>query len=383
MVHLTPSPLFQIRLENDTLIMNGTRTESVGCVLRGQLVLAITEPTKFKEIKLSFQGKSKVGWVDGGGIGQYYINEEKILYQHDWEFLSADKHYHLMKPDNYHWDFELILPGTLPETIEGCQHGSVKYTLKAIAERHTFALNLHTQRKVTLVRSLLSGSLEYSQGVIITNNWNNKIDYEFSIDSRVFGLGDKIPIKIKLKSIDDDFKVQEIICVFKEYTTYTAGSNQKTDSKVIKIANENNFSRDVNSWYHLMEISIPNDPIYCLYDSQNDIICVNHKLKFYVTFINKIHSQRCELRAVSSIMVTPDSYNSDNMNLPAYYENHLSRPYSEDAPLDPSTCHFVSSLHEVEEMNKLPSYRSVASLIPVPLADSLLPPTYDATINGH
>lgn len=65
MVHLTPSPLFQIRLENDSLTMHGSQSESVGCVLRGQLVLAITEPTKFKEIKLSFQGKSKVGWVDG------------------------------------------------------------------------------------------------------------------------------------------------------------------------------------------------------------------------------------------------------------------------------------------------------------------------------
>jgi hypothetical protein len=65
MVHFTPSPLFQIRLENDTLTMRGSQTESVGCVLRGQLVLVITEQTKFKEIKLSFQGKSKVGWVDG------------------------------------------------------------------------------------------------------------------------------------------------------------------------------------------------------------------------------------------------------------------------------------------------------------------------------
>ena len=45
------SPLFQIRLQDDDLIMRGSQTESVGCVLRGQLVLAITEPTKFKEIK--------------------------------------------------------------------------------------------------------------------------------------------------------------------------------------------------------------------------------------------------------------------------------------------------------------------------------------------
>src|SRR5436305_5667567 len=129
MVHLTPSPLplFQIRLQDSTLTMRGSQTESVGCVLRGQLVLAITEPTKFKEIKLSFQGKSKISWVEGTGKGQYFHDEERILYQHDWAFLPAGKQLHVLQPKNYLWDFELIIPGTLPETIEGCQFGSVKY----------------------------------------------------------------------------------------------------------------------------------------------------------------------------------------------------------------------------------------------------------------
>jgi hypothetical protein len=65
MVHFKSTPLFQIRLDEDTLIMRGSKTESVGCVLRGQLVLVITEQTKFKEIRLTFQGKSKISWVDG------------------------------------------------------------------------------------------------------------------------------------------------------------------------------------------------------------------------------------------------------------------------------------------------------------------------------
>lgn len=65
MVHFKATPLFQIRLDDDSLIMRGSKAESVGCVLRGQLVLFITEQTKFKEIRLTFQGKSKVGWVDG------------------------------------------------------------------------------------------------------------------------------------------------------------------------------------------------------------------------------------------------------------------------------------------------------------------------------
>src|SRR5436305_10150880 len=101
MVHLTssPLPLFQIRLQDNTLTMRGSQTESVGCVLRGQLVLAITEPTKFKEIKLTFQGKSKIEWE------QNFHKEERILYQHDWTFLPTRKKYHVLKPDNYHWDF--------------------------------------------------------------------------------------------------------------------------------------------------------------------------------------------------------------------------------------------------------------------------------------
>ncbi|RIA83235.1 hypothetical protein C1645_469656 [Glomus cerebriforme] len=370
--------------------MHGSQTESVGCVLRGQLVLAITEPTKFKEIRLFFQGNSKVGWLDGEGIGQYYKGEEKILYQHDWIFLPGDKDYHVLKPDNYHWDFELILPGTLPETIEECKYGSIKYILKAVAERNTFALNLHTQRKVTIVRSLLPDSLEYMQTAVVTHNWRNKIQYEFSMNSKVFRLGDKIPIFLELKSIDENFKFQTISCMFKEYATYSIGAIQKTHAKVIKIvsADVNSFSRDMNSWNHFMEISIPNNLTYCLYDTQNDIIRIKHQLKFFMTFFNIVNNIHFELRTYLSIIITPASCYSNDMNLPAYGENCVNTTNIEDdqistSPLSnfSSTCSLVESIHEIEEMSKLPSYRSIASLIPVPLADSSLPPTYDASVN--
>jgi len=371
--------------------MRGSQTESVGCVLRGQLVLAITEPTKFKEIKLSFQGKSKVSWVDGTGKGQYFHDEERVLYQHDWTFLPAKKQYHILKPDNYHWDFELILPGTLPETIEGCQHGSVKYTLKAIAERHVLAVNLHAQRKVTLLRSLLP-SLENLQSAFITSTWINKVEYEFSANSTVFSLGDKISVIINLISLEENLKIQNILCVFKEYTTYKIRTSHKTVSKPIAVIDEPIYSQQ-DSWNHFMEIKIPNDPTYCLYDSQNDIIRISHKLKFYVKFTNN-QNRTCELRATLPVIITSTS-NSDIMDLPAYNENenYLEKFYSDDDSLILSrqnTCSssfssspcssFSESLREIEDLSKLPSYRSIASLIPAPLADSLLPPTYDASI---
>ncbi|RIA91713.1 hypothetical protein C1645_766849 [Glomus cerebriforme] len=400
MVHFTSSPLFQIRLENDSLIMSGSKTESVGCVLRGQLVLVVTEPTKFKEINLTFQGRSKVGWVDGVGKAQYHHSEERILFQHDWTFLPAKKQCHVLNPDNYHWDFELILPGTLPETIEGCYHGNVKYTLKATAERSTFAPNLHAQRKVTLLRSMLPSSIEFLQTSTIANTWTNKIEYDFSIGAKVFSLGDKFQVSVNLRSIEDDLKVQEILCVLKEYVTYTIGPHQKTDSKAITGVCENDLSRNVNSWCRILELQVPNDPTHCVYDSQNDTICVIHRLKFYVTLFNQKTNHTSELRASLPIIIT---LSNDSLNLPAYHENE-SDLLSDDDMFDDeylrslsssssasstfsspfsSPCSSFDESCEIKNMCRLPSYRSISSLIPVPLSDSLLPPTYDASISGH
>jgi hypothetical protein len=328
----------------------------------------------------------------GVGKGQYYHGEEKIIFQHDWTFLPAGKQCHVLNPDNYHWDFELILPGTLPETIEGCPHGTLSYSLKAIAERNTFALNLRTKRNVTIMRSILPSSMEYLQAVVMANTWGDKVDYEFSAGAKIFSLGDIIPINVYLRSIDHELKIREIICIFKEYATYSIGTSQKTDTKDIKSLTYSNFSKEDDTWNHSMEILIPDDLSHCLYDSQNDMIRVRHKLKFYVTLFNQKTEQNYELRATLPIIIT---INNDSLDLPAYnenylldniYENSFSRCGSSASSISStfsSPCSSFVDSPTIEEMCKLPSYRSISSLIPIPLADSLLPPTYDDSTRGR
>jgi hypothetical protein len=299
----------------------------------------------------------------------------------------------LLKPDNYHWDFELVLPGTLPETIEKCNHGSIRYTLKAVAERHTFAPNLHTRRKVTLIRSLLPTSLEYLQTAVVTSNLNNIFEYEVSTNSRVFCLGDTIPVKIKLSSLNENVKIQSILCIFDEHVTYTIGTNQKVDSRIIDDFNLSNFSSELYSWNRLMELSIPDNPTHCHYDSQNDTIRIDHLLKFYIT-LEKHNGSLHESLAILPIIITPISPSSD-VNLPAYsaddddinnYDNCDSfsdNSRSNSLLSSPTLSSFDESLYETQEdMNKLPSYGSIASSIPAPLSDFSLPPTYDSSINS-
>lgn len=55
---------FKIQLENDTLVIRGSPEESVGCVLRGHVVLNTKETIKVKSIHLSLLGKMKIQWSE-------------------------------------------------------------------------------------------------------------------------------------------------------------------------------------------------------------------------------------------------------------------------------------------------------------------------------
>ncbi|CAG8532557.1 10506_t:CDS:2 [Ambispora leptoticha] len=398
---INPSSLFQIRLEQDTLTMRGSPSESVGCVLRGQLVLALNEPIKVREIRMIFRGKSKVNWIDGVGAGQSYHSEERIFYQHEWTFLPAKKNYHILSPKNYCWDFELILPGILPETVEGCENGYVHYKLKAVAERHKFALNLNTQRAVHILRCPLPTSLDCTQSLVIANTWSDKVEYEIVVASRAYTFGEKIPIDITLKPLQKHLAVKKFTCSLKEYTTYHVGQHTKKSNRIIRIGRDDKFPSKGDLWTTTELLQIPTSSPFCQYDTQNEIIRVRHKLKFTIQFINEETKHLSELRASMSIIITP--INGDAMFLPAYDEHYLGAemrdcnsilpPISRDilSSSDNSSTLSGSSGSSTEhkfpefddlELMKLPTYRSITALIPAPVYDSL-PPTYDACIGTH
>lgn len=54
----------KIHVESDTLVLRGSPEESVGCVLRGCLILHVKETIKVKSINLNFAGRMKVQWSE-------------------------------------------------------------------------------------------------------------------------------------------------------------------------------------------------------------------------------------------------------------------------------------------------------------------------------
>ena len=54
-----------IELETKEIVLLGHASESAGKLLRGSLVLSLTEPMKVRSVHLTFTGKMKVSWSEG------------------------------------------------------------------------------------------------------------------------------------------------------------------------------------------------------------------------------------------------------------------------------------------------------------------------------
>lgn len=186
----------------------------------------------------------------------------------------------------YDRDFELPLPGDLPESV---QHnlGEVNYRLKATVERPTFSMNYNDKKLLRVSRVLLASSLELSQSLVISNVWVDKLSYDISVPTKVFGLGSIIPITFALMPIAQDLRVRSVSCVLKEYTTLSADEHSKMEGKVVKHLRDENFASGPDQWTKTELLTVPDYNSHLVQtDSNCDLIKIKHKLKFTVSLTN-------------------------------------------------------------------------------------------------
>ncbi|CAG8827304.1 14494_t:CDS:1, partial [Racocetra persica] len=298
-----------------------------------------------------------------------FQSDENIIFQHDWVFLEP-KNYHKLDAGNYHWDFELILPGSLPETVEGFENGLIEYKLKAVAERHSFAsfaLNLNAQQKITLQRCTFLNS-EDILDTIVSNIWNERVAYDLSVDSKTFTLGDEISLLVDLKPLTQSIRIHEYVCSLHECVSFTVGSNPRASCRVISTIRGNSLHWNGAFWSDLLKITIPQSKNTCLYDTENSIIQITHQLKISIIFM--VYENRLvELRAQLPIIIT---LKKDDMELPAYKE------------YDPYPIHLLHGVRDhienIENIDfSLPSYNSINTDAPPYIMDLTPPYIMDLT----
>ncbi|KAI1170145.1 hypothetical protein F4777DRAFT_135996 [Nemania sp. FL0916] len=112
--------------------------------------------------------------------------------------VAQPKSYKVFRPGRYEYAFELPIDHHQLETTR-LQFGSVKWELEAIVERAgAFKPNLHGSKEVRIVRVPDQLSLEMTEPISISRQWEDQLHYDIMISGKSFPIGSQIPIAFKL-----------------------------------------------------------------------------------------------------------------------------------------------------------------------------------------
>jgi len=108
------------------------------------------------------------------------------------------KGYKIFAPGTYEYTFELPIDHSQLETTK-LQYGSIKWELETTVERAgAFKPNLHGTKEVPVVRLPDQMSLEMTEPISISRQWEDQLHYDIMISGKSFPIGTKIPIAFKL-----------------------------------------------------------------------------------------------------------------------------------------------------------------------------------------
>ncbi|KAM3079576.1 hypothetical protein ACMFMG_005991 [Clarireedia jacksonii] len=330
--------LFEIRLDSEVIVLRGGENEASSQILKGSVVLCLPAALKVEDVHLRMTGQLKVGWNDQrvtpNGISNNRVDKSMEIFSHRWPpFIgggvpgSSSKGV-LLPAGNYEWPFELVIPGSMAESVEGLPDSHIIYKLKATVARGKLAYDLHAWKPVRIVRTLDPSALELAHAMTVENIWPNKIEYQLIIPQKAIVFGTAITIEMRFTSLLKGLKIGKIKCNLIEVQEFMIPGTSTISDRYWK------HSRDVDTWnfelnedehyqdmldesgqdgYKMTEIMpLPKRLSRCVQDVDVHGIKVRHKVKFNIALHNP-DGHISELRATLPVTI----FISPNMPLNA------------------------------------------------------------------
>ncbi|KAI9013857.1 hypothetical protein CLU79DRAFT_768276 [Phycomyces nitens] len=352
MVAIFGKSQLEIQVATDEILLQGQAEESAGRSLQGTVVLTLAEQTRIRSIGLEFTGKMRVGWSEGPAHNQRHYKQERTIISHSWDFLADPlndaKKKRTLGPGRYAWNFELSIPGDLPQSVSATS-GQVEYLLKATVQRSGLVHNIVKKIPIKIFRCLLSCAFELIQSFEIHNTWADKLEYDISLPSKVYTYGDTIPITFNILPIAPNLSIISLMATLKESCTYTTKDHNKTDARILRFSrHENPFADPVMSdqpcWNRALSIKVPakSPSVFC--DAANDMILIEHKISVIISIANPdgyLSEVRCSVPVVIIDSYAEQQYRLDE--LPPYNDIWRSVPCNPDVFEAVSRSHSLSS----------------------------------------
>lgn len=297
--------------------------------------------------------------------GRRVITKEKGFYQKVWTFRDPGKgRDEKMAPDNYVWDFSLVLDGTMPESVEGLQDACVVYRLKAEIGRKR-AKDIVARKPLRIVRTLGPSALELSHAMSVENVWPNKIEYSISTPSKAVVFGSFIQVNFKLVPLLKGLVVGSVLTQLKEEQEYVVdpewgvqtlnGGVLKedrvivTDSYTIGPDAEMMVLGESAEGFELSRfLELPKSLSKCVQDCNVKGIKVRHKLRFNVQLQNP-DGHISELRANLPVAL----YISESLPLNENNDVVDQTPQATRAAIQNDIDHAAPPLYEQHQFDQL------------------------------
>ncbi|EPS33965.1 putative HECT-type ubiquitin ligase-interacting protein creD [Penicillium oxalicum] len=361
---------FDIRLKDEYIVFRGGEHEAASAHLKGTLVLCLSEPLTIKHIRLHLTGMSRVCWhiPSTSTVGGRKAWRERVFYEKSWQFRDPGKgKTEVLAAGNYEYPFDVVLEGSMPESVEGLSETWVMYRFKAEIGRK-YAKDIVARKPLRIIRTLDPSALELFHAMSVENVWPNKIEYSISTPTKAVVFGTSIRIDFKLIPLLKGLRIGQITSQLIEShdltlnpdepdstrNTYKITRTILTDEHEINEDNIEVIDEAAEGYQFTRYLDMPQTLKRCLQDTDTKGIKIRHKMKFRIQLHNP-DGHVSELRATLpvSIFISPDVQLDENNNIrdappvaarraaddsahqapPMYSEHQFDQLYSE---LDPS-----------------------------------------------
>ncbi|KAI2359195.1 hypothetical protein LOY91_006852 [Ophidiomyces ophidiicola] len=333
--HANNPKYFDIRLDDDYIVFRGSPEEAASAHLKGTLVLCLSEPFTIKHLKLRLVGVSRIGWtlIAGPLGGSKKQIKEHIVFEKTWKFRDAGKgKTEIMPADNYEFPFDVVLPGSLPESVEGLADSWVTYRLKAEIGRK-YAKDIHARKPLRIIRTLDPTALEFAHLMVqaVENIWPNKLEYSISLANKAVIFGTSITVNFRLLPLVKGLKIGNILAQLVESYELSLPPDEVSQQRKVTRTSKMIFSHsfeieeqrdffvpnaDAEGYRFSKTWSLPTTLRKCLQDTDTQGIKIKHKLKFRVQLHNS-DGHTSELRASLPvhIFISPNLPIDENNNI--------------------------------------------------------------------
>ncbi|KAL2832661.1 hypothetical protein BJY01DRAFT_225833 [Aspergillus pseudoustus] len=284
-----------VQLDRDHVVFHGSEQEAIGVYLSGNLVFRLKEATAIKHIQLSLCGVRRVT-LPTRAAGFKRPSRETEFYKHSWEFHDANRTAPEVFPaGDYKYPFNIILEGSMPESLEGLKDASITYGFAVdIGRKH--GRNLSYRKPLRVIRAPKPEIVDLTLDEV----WAQKIAYRVEMPSKVVGFGTSIDVNYDFVPILPGLKVAHIESQLTETRDFTLNEDAlisgRNNSSTTTVLASDRYEVDESTPHYSTKstdglqfsrsMQLPHCLGQCVQDTSTLGIEIKHKLKIHVRMQN-------------------------------------------------------------------------------------------------